>query len=228
MVLQHELVAPLGLLAERFEERGYQIEPFMVPTDHVGARVSLPDVEQYDAVVTLGSRCSSYDLSRNAQWVLPELDLLRVADRAGIPALGICFGGQMLATAHGGEVAASSMPEYGWAEIATSRPEIMGSGPWFQWHGDQWTLPPGAVEIAHNAAASQSFTLRKNLAIQFHPELTPDILRAWLGAGGADALDAEYMVPTNLLADTARHASRARSDARHLVDGFLDHVAQSP
>lgn len=225
MVLLHERVSPLGPLADRFQERGYRIEPFMVVPEVPDAPVVLPDVEQYDAVVTMGSRWSSYDLERVGNWVLPELELLRRADRAEIPVLGICFGGQMLATAHGGQVAASELPEHGWVEIETCRPDIVSRGPWFQWHGDRWTLPPEAVEIARNAAASQAFVLRRNLALQFHPEQTPDTLRAWLDDGGAELLVAQGVVPDRLLAETVRQVPQARLAARELVDGFLDHVA---
>lgn len=227
MVLQHERISPLGPLADRFEERGYRIEPFMVIPDEPSAEVVLPDVEQYDAVVTMGSRWSSYDLERVGHWVLPELDLLRAADRSGIPVLGICFGGQMLATAHGGVVTASDSPEHGWVEIETSRPEIVSGGPWFQWHGDRWTLPADAKEIARNSAASQAFVLRRNLALQFHPEQAADTLRSWLEDGGSELLLAHGVNPDDLLAETVRQVPLARDAARDLVDGFLDHVARS-
>ena len=42
--------------------------------------------------------------TRSRQWVKPELELLHTADESGVPVFGICFGGQMLAPAHGGGV----------------------------------------------------------------------------------------------------------------------------
>ncbi|WP_412457973.1 type 1 glutamine amidotransferase [Mycolicibacterium mucogenicum] len=96
---------------------------------------------------------------------------LRQADEEGVPVLGVCFGGQLLAYTHGGEVVPSQAPEIGWYGLTSDRPDLVPEGPWYQWHFDRWTMPPTAVGIARNANASQAFQLRRNLAVQFHPEL---------------------------------------------------------
>ena len=67
--------------------------------------------------------------------------------------------------------------------------------------------------------------LRRNLAVQFHPELTPAILAGWLEAGGAEEL-ADYKVDTDaLLQETWDRDAENRIRAYGLVDGFLDRVA---
>jgi len=100
-------------------------------------------------------------------------------------------------------------------------------GPWFQWHYDRWELPPDARETARNEAASQAFVLRRNLALQFHPELTGDMLEGWLATGG-DAVRAYGLDPATLLERTRSVDDRSRERAHRLVDGFLDAVARSP
>ncbi|MNP69285.1 glutamine amidotransferase [compost metagenome] len=65
--------------------------------------------------------------------------------------LGICFGAQMLAEILGGRVYRHTHKEIGWHHISRTG----GSHPWlqdlpeefysFQWHGDTFELPQGAV-----------------------------------------------------------------------------------
>ena len=89
-------------------------------------------------------------------------------------------------------------------------------------------MPPGAVEVARNAAASQAFVLRRNLALQFHPELDAAGLKGWLEFGGCRQAQAAGLDPAVILRQTeamgADHAARARG----LVDAFLDRVAIAP
>ena len=228
LVIQHDHVSPPGPVGDRLAERG--VEPVLFPVvpgesfASPGVRVTFPAAEEYDVIVPMGAPWSAYDLERVGSWVRPEIALLLAADRAGVPVLGICFGGQLLAQAHGGAVAESDRPEIGWVEIDSDDPGLVPAGPWFLWHGDRWRLPPGAVEVARNDAASQAFVLRRNLAVQFHPELTAGMLRGWLDMGG-DRLAREHGVdPEELHALTSAEEAAARRRAYALVDAFLDRI----
>ncbi|SHN38149.1 type 1 glutamine amidotransferase [Cryptosporangium aurantiacum] len=232
LVIQHDHMSPLGPVAGRFGEHGYDIEyHLVVPADRFRApRVStrFPDFTAFDAVLAMGAPWSTYDHALIGGWVVPEIEQLRRADAAGVPVLGICFGGQLLAAAHGGSVAASPHPEIGWAEIHTDDAAVVPAGPWFQWHFDRWSLPPGAVELARNPAASQAFRLRRNLAVQFHPELTSTMLAGWLGNGGAAGARSHGVDIDALVARTRELSADATRRTRALVDGFLAHVASGP
>ena len=70
--------------------------------------------------------------------------------------------------------------------------------------------------------------LRRNLAVQFHPELTSSMLAGWLGNGGAGKAKAAGLDPDTLLAETRATEAAARARAHRLVDGFLDVVATRP
>ena len=114
---------------------------------------------------------------------------------------------------------------FGWSSIWTQRPDVVGPGPWFQFHYDRWTVPPGAVEIARNSIASQAFILRRNLAVQFHPEITPHGYMLWMQNDGrplvvADGQDPDVLYQ-HLLAEQEDGADRAHK----LVDAFLDQIA---
>ena len=83
--------------------------------------------------------------------------MVRRALDAGVGVLGVCFGGQLLAHALGGTVARSPAPEIGWREVSSAKPDLVPPGPWFQWHFDRFTTPPGGIEVARNADATQAF-----------------------------------------------------------------------
>lgn len=229
LFLQHDHLSPPGPVAERFAHRGYAITETIVvaPEDfHAPNKpFDFPDPREFDALVVMGAPWGAWDDETIGNWLLPEIEWLREADDLGIPVFGICFGGQLLARAHGGSVARAPRPEIGWAAIWTQEPDLVGSGPWFQWHYDRWEVPPGATEIARNAAASQAFVLRRNLAVQFHPELTAGMLHGWLDNGGEPLVVAFGLDPRELRAVTRAEEPAARARAAALVDAFLDFAA---
>ncbi len=230
LVIQHDHVSPPGPVGDRLEERLVDVELHqVVPLEDFhepGVPARFPDVTAYDAVVAMGAPWSVYDDARIGSWVQPELDLLRVADAEGIPVLGICFGGQLLSAAHGGRVEASPSPEIGWVTIDSDDHDLVPHGPWFQWHSDRWVLPPAAREVARNAAASQAYVLRRNLAVQFHPELTSGMLHGWLDNGGDVEAIRLGQDPAALYAATVAEDPAARARAYTLVDAFLDRIAR--
>jgi GMP synthase-like glutamine amidotransferase len=231
LVIQHDHASPLGPVAERFVERGYKpTVHLIVPEDRFadpGVETSFPDFTAFDAVVLMGAPWSAYD-DLIASWVVPERECIRRADEVGVPMLGICFGGQMLAASLGGAVVPSSQAEIGWHEVTSDDETVVPAGQWFQWHYDRWELPLGAQEIARNDAASQAFVVGRNLAVQFHPELTGSQLAGWLRNGGATKANAAGIKPELLIEATQVVEADAHERAKRLVDGFLDHVAAAP
>ena len=231
LIIQQDHVSPPGPIADRLEEQMVDVvlhevvpeERFATP----GVEPRFPDVGGFDLVIPMGAPWAAYDDALIGSWVSAEVELLREADRQGIPVLGICFGGQLLAMAHGGSVAASPYPELGWNEIDTDDPLLVPRGPWLQWHTDRWTLPPGAREVARNHAASQAFVLRRNLAVQFHPEMTAGMMHGWLENGGHGDARALGVDPERLYDATVVEEPAARARAGALVDAFLEQVARS-
>jgi GMP synthase-like glutamine amidotransferase len=229
LVVTHDHVSPVGPIGEQLVRRGYTLEHHLVvPAERFESpdvEPDFPDFTTYDAVVVMGATWSVYDDATIGSWVHDELKQLEAADAAGVAVLGICFGGQLLAQAHGGSVERAERHELGWTQVDSNDETLVASGPWFQWHLDRWTTPPDARLVASNAAAPQAFVLRHNLAVQFHPELTPDSLQGWLANGGAAFARALGVDPEDLVAETARLAEANRERAHRLVDAFLDHIA---
>ncbi len=229
LFLQHDHVSPPGPVAERFAHRGYEIvEQVVVAPENFESPNQpfvFPDPREFDVLVPMGAPWGAWDDATIGAWLLPEIEWLREADDLGVPVFGICFGGQLLARAHGGSVSRSPRPEIGWAAVWSQAPHLVSSGPWFEFHYDRWQLPPGAHEIARNSVASQAFILRRNLAVQFHPELTAAGLRGWLELGGSAKVAADGQDPEVLYQHTLAEGEDAATRTHALVDAFLDHVA---
>ena len=232
LFLQHDHVSPPGPVAERFAHRGYEVvEAVVVAPENFhqpNQPFDFPDPREFDALIVMGAPWGAWDDETIGNWLLPELEWLREADVLDIPVLGICFGGQLLARVHGGSVARAPKPEIGWTAIWTQEPGLVGPGPWFQWHYDRWQVPPGAREIARNSVASQAFVLRRNLAVQFHPELTAGGLHGWLENGGRALAEADGQDADILYQHTLAEGEDAARRAHDLVDAFLDQVAVQP
>ena len=232
LLIQHDHICTPGYVGERLTDRGLDLilhqvvreDRFLSPD----VEIEFPDPTDFDAIVPMGAPWSVYDHQAIGTWVPAELKMLRAAHDHQVPVLGICFGGQMLAAAHGGSVSRSAAPEIGWVEVDSDDESLVLSGLWFQWHYDQWQLPNAAQEVARNPSSSQAFVLGRNLAVQFHPEMTSEILASWLATGGAEEITRFGIKLDDLVRQTADQDAANRERAHRLVDQFLDRVAARP
>ena len=218
LILQHEEPTPPGLMTDWLAEQSAQVEVFRIDDgeDHKDAR-------DYDLIVSLGSEFAAFDDS--IAFVQPEVKLYKDAIDAGVPILGLCFGGQMLARVLGSRLFRSEHAEIGWLPVRTHDPELVSTGPWFQWHFDSFTPPPGATLIAETDAAPQAFVAGRSMGLQFHPEVTPEIMDEWVRAYPHE-LEAEGVDPQGLLDETRRRAAQARQTTWRLLNSFRDRVAR--
>ena len=229
LFLQHDHVSPPGPVAERFAQRGFEVvESIVVPRDRFfspDVDFTFPEVHEHDIVVPMGAPWGAWDDDRIGTWLKPELDWLRDLQAHDVPIFAICFGAQALARALGGSVAPGPRAEIGYTWINSDDQDLVANGPWFQWHYDRFTVPPGAVEIARTPAASQAFVLERTLAVQFHPELDAGGLQGWFEWGGASKVRDDGLDPEIMMAQTIATASAARDRTYALVDAFLTDVA---
>jgi GMP synthase-like glutamine amidotransferase len=157
------------------------------------------DARRYSGLVFMGGPMSVND---DLPWIAPLLDLARDAVRNDIPLLGHCLGGQLMSRALGGTVRANAVKEIGWGEVRVADNEVarewLGDLPAFEsfhWHGETFSIPPGATRVMENAhCANQGFALGKHFAMQCHVEMTPEMIESWLATGG-DEIDASRKSP---------------------------------
>lgn len=205
VVVEQQPDAPAGLLGEWAAARGHDVR-----TVRVHASDAWPTAGEVERAVVLGSDRSVHD--DPPEWVAQEIGWLRSLVEAERPVLGLCFGGQALAAALGGEVRRAAQPEIGWVDVDGEL-----GGTWFAWHFDTFSAPPGARELARNPAALQGFAVGPHVGLQFHPEVTPAIVDAWISVGGRD-LDSQRLDAALIRERTAREADRARAAAFELFD----------
>jgi len=149
------------------------------------------DPRRYAGLAFLGGPMSVND---DLPWIAPALELIRNAVRRDVPVLGHCLGGQLMSKAFGGEVRANPVREIGWGEVRVCDNEVargwLGALPAFEsfhWHGETFSIPPGATRVMENAhCANQAFALGKHLGMQCHVEMTVELIRSWLKSGAAE------------------------------------------
>jgi len=232
LFVKQDHASPSGLIGDAFAALGWdEFELTVVPE----SRYTSPDVpaffpspDLFDAVVLFGAPWSVYDTATIGTWVGDEIAFARSALSLGVPVLGICFGGQLLATAVGGSVAAAPTPEIGWTPISEDPSGLIDPGPWFSWHFDRFTAPPAATVLSRTALADQAFCLGRALGLQFHPEVNAEVLDAWLRAGGHEQLSGLGIDAEPLLAQTRLLTEAAAGRALELVRRFVTDVARRP
>jgi GMP synthase-like glutamine amidotransferase len=230
LFIEHDHVSLGGPIWRAFEKHGYEIERFLVVPEsnysNPNIEVNFPLLSNYDVIVPMGAPYGAYEDERIGRWLLPELAKLKAAHNDGTPIFGICFGGQLMARALGGSVARSPKAELGWFEIESDDKTLIPTGPWFEYHWDRWTVPKGATEIARSEVASQAFVMGRTLALQFHPEIDPQVLEEWLAMeGGCVEVESEGVDVDQLRAQTKREQPFSDQRAFDLVDTFLRRVA---
>jgi GMP synthase-like glutamine amidotransferase len=68
--------------------------------------------------------------------------------------------------------------------------------------------------------------INRTLALQFHPEIDPEVLEEWLAMeGGCAEVEAEGVDPDELRAQTKALQSITDQNAFDLVNTFLDRIA---
>jgi GMP synthase (glutamine-hydrolysing) len=216
-----------GVLGERAARGGHEVVEW-TPAD----AERLPGrLAAFDAAVVFGGGMNVRDAER-LPWLHGEIELLRDALEARLPVLGVCLGAQLVAAAAGAEVRRARTPEIGWLEVelsaAGTRDPVLGRLPErftaYEWHSYAFDLPAGAVELARSPVCPQAFRLGDAAwGVQFHPEVTPEIVREW-------ALDYESdpdavalgLEPAAHIALAERRLPEWMALGRRLFDGFLD------
>jgi GMP synthase (glutamine-hydrolysing) len=225
VVLQYERETGLGAFAPLLDDAG--VDSTVVETLHR----PLPNPGEFDGAIALGGSLGAYDprLRETRRWI--RSGVLR-----GLPFLGICLGGQLLASALGAAVKRQAQPELGVHDVyltdAARRDPVFcrlpRRLPVFGWHEDRFELPVGAVPLAGSMACTyQAFRFGAvAYGLQFHPEVRTGDLAHWAGVPGYRRLLDAAGVPFD---DRAEELERATPDldalSRHVLDRWLNLVA---
>ena len=168
------------LIARRVREQNVYCDLLPAETDIERIRALAPK-----GIIFTGGPNSVYE--EGAPTVSREIFAL------GVPVLGICYGGQLIANLFGGKVARAETREYGKQEIRYADSLLFRGIPadnvcWMS-HTDYISEPPegfrAVAETSTCPVAAMEDAARKIYAVQFHPEVMhtkngSDILRNFL------------------------------------------------
>ncbi len=195
LILRHIDCEGPGHLARVLERHGV---PWRLVAVDEGEPVPR-DPEAAAGLVLMGGPMSAND---PLPWIDEELALIRAAREAGVPVLGHCLGGQLIARALGGRVGPNPVKEIGWHEVERTADPGPEGGAWegagaeelaawraalperfvaFHWHGETFVPPPGAARLlASRWCREQAFVLPGGiLGLQCHLEMTEELVREW-------------------------------------------------
>lgn len=219
LVLRHSGSVGAGHLDHFAKARGLTLHYALL---HRGDSLPL-NTDEYGALVVLGGEMNVYE-EETYPFLRAENEFIRRAVESGLPYLGICLGGQLLAKALGGRVTRNAKSEFGLCHIALN--ELGQSDPLFagfsdsftfcQWHGDTFSeLPVGAELLATgDICQHQAFRMgRTAYGVQFHPEATVEIIERWTTEFGKelDTPEQGHRICQNFAAaesECFRHADR--------------------
>jgi GMP synthase (glutamine-hydrolysing) len=176
----------------------------------------LPPLDDIDGVVSFGGEQSVLDVERDPV-LREEVEWLRDAVAGGVPVLGVCLGGQLLAHALGGSVFRLARGNLAWKPLQATEEgaddAILGGfdrPAGLFWNDDAIVPPPDAVELLRAPGEGCAAFRHGGSAwgIQFHPEVTADVLAEWWKHWGSEQL---------AHSETDEAAARA-ADSEH-IDG---------
>jgi GMP synthase-like glutamine amidotransferase len=161
-------------------------------------------------------------------WIAPLAALLRDAVDRGVPVIGHCLGGQLLARSLGARVTRTPTPEIGWIDVeatdATHAREWFGARPRFtafQWHYDAFDLPAGAERILRNDYnPNQAYVIDdRHIGFQCHVEMTRELVETWCRSGAAE-LPPSSSGPLQSRDDILRDADARLRELNAVADGI--------
>ncbi len=228
LVIQHVPYERLGTFETVFKKAGCLLRVL----NAADPKAAWPSAQAIDGLVVMGGPQNVYEQVRYP-FLTKEITLLRETLEAARPILGVCLGAQLLAAALGAKVVKNSQKEIGWYSLMRE-PDADGDPMFqlfgqtetvFQWHGDTFALPKGAVRLASSPLCQeQAFRYGdRAYGLQFHVEVTEAMIRAWMHtpANKAELASLQGIIdPTAICRQSPNHVSRLQALSYHMADTF--------
>jgi GMP synthase (glutamine-hydrolysing) len=226
LVFQHDPFEDLGAFTEVLEKQGARCRVIHLYQGEMPAE----EWERISALIILGGPMGVYD-EEQFPFLRWEKRIIRAAIDEAVPLLGVCLGAQLIAATLGAPVYHGPVKEIGWNPISITPhgqvDSLLGYLPEnatvFQWHGDGFDLPSGAIRLASSVNyENQAFRMGKNIyALQFHLEVTPRMIERWIDARSKDLAQAPYVSPEKIRADTRSYAATLKYYGERFLTEFV-------
>ena len=175
----------VGVLGDIINRLGYE----MVAVNGCIGDDYPSDLSPYTAAIVLGGSMSVYQ-HPDLPWMRDELKWIeKKLLPSGKPVLGICLGCQMLSHVYGGDVRQGEKGRslgFKQVKLLVNDDPVFGNEiadfPLLKWHGDTYTLPQSAVQLAEGILyPQQAARFSRNVyGVQFHPETPLQQLHHWI------------------------------------------------
>ncbi|MFJ6413671.1 type 1 glutamine amidotransferase [Terribacillus saccharophilus] len=221
-VLQHVPFEDLAAISDWGEARGHSFR-----VHHLYEKVDLPHAANITLLIILGGPMSANDAD---QWVKEECELIRQLIDQQKPVFGICLGAQQIAKALGATVFQGEQKEVGWHPIQTVSTHfsfIPDEMTVFHWHGEQFSLPDGAIRLFRNEICeNQGFVYHDHIiGLQFHFETTRESMEKLI-LHDRDYLDDSLYVQSEQAMKTANFPLENKEVLYQLLDHLVDAVRE--
>ena len=202
------------------------------------SNIELPHPDDVDLLIIMGGEMSVND-EEIYPWLIAEKQWIRHFIELGKPVVGLCLGGQLIASCLGAVVKKNHVKEIGWwpvkgRSVTSSTHDIFlfpESITALSWHGDTFDLPNGALWLAESdACAHQAFQYgARVLGFQFHPETTPKSLKLFLSDYGYEEMtrDPQFNAYAQTPAQISDVSDADFYPANQLLESALDFVMRA-
>ena len=230
LVFQHVPYEILGTFDPLLKEHGFRVR-YVNFGREPDAEVK---VEKYDGLVVLGGPMNVGQVEEYPH-LATEMEALKRALDLDIPVMGICLGAQLLAKTLGADVMQCPEKEIGWYDVTPTAEGLEdpvlghfgGTRKIFEWHGDAFTIPAGAVCLAGSKAwPNQAFRYgERAYGFQFHLEVDEALIERWLTtpryvaelSGLQGRTD-----PDTIRRETTRHIEQLKSLSALVFGSFVE------
>ena len=225
LVIQHVESEDPGVFSCCLERRGAKVRTVRtyrsesVPAEPCG----------FSGVLIMGGPMNVEETGRHS-FLINEMQLIRNCSERAVPVLGICLGAHLVAASFGAPVYSGNVKEIGWYGVTLTEQgmkDVLFEGfpetfTVFQWHGQTFDLPRGAVRLAGSAGyPNQAFRIGESLwGLQFHLETTAGHVRRWLKENASELENLPYIDPKAVLDGIGRYENQCETLARRLFDRF--------
>lgn len=232
LVFQHDPFEDLGFFGDVLEKQGAECKILRLFDGEMPAE----EWGNISALIVLGGPMS-VDEEENFPFLRWEKRIICAAIEESVPLLGVCLGAQLIAAVLGTRVFRGPVREIGWSPITITPhgqvDSLLGYMPEnatvFQWHGDGFELPRGAIRLASSTHyGTQAFRLGRTIyGLQFHLEVTPPMIERWIEERSKDLALAPYVLPEKILADTQSYAPALKYYGERFISEFVRRVSRS-
>jgi len=198
LVIQNSKIETLGNLKHFFESDGFKIQSILATNEKIPQ-------DNFLALIVLGgpeSANEKFDYLKN------EMNLIKKFTEQKKPVLGICLGSQLIAKTFGAKVFPGPKKEIGFyndLQINNNSKLFEGfQNPFtvFHWHSDTFDLPIGAQRLVSSTNyENQAFQINNTIGIQFHLELTIEMIKLWFDKTHEKLENISYINPKKILQD---------------------------